>query len=651
MLNQNRNQIKKLISSRVKPTWNNFIGPLEEHSDHLERLWAPVSHLNAVRDNEDLRRAYENCLSKLSDYGTELGQNKRLFAKFKKIRDGKGYSKLNKAQQKSIENELLDFELSGVALDKKSRARFKKITSELSELGNQYSQNVLDATDAWSLQIDKEKDLAGLPESVIEAGKNKAIQQEKSGWVFTLHAPSYVPFLTYANDQALREEMYVANVTRASDVGPNSNRWDNSESICQILNLRKEKANLLGFKNYASYSVETKMANSPEEVAGFLKGLAEKSLQRGKTELEELNTFAREKYGKNKLNAWDYAWVSEKLKIDKYDISQEVLRPYFPLPKVLSGMFRIVNKIFGISIKEEVLEHSWHRDVKYFKVIDNDGEIRGYFFVDLYARERKRGGAWMGEYICRRRIGNDAQVSVAFLTCNFPEPINQRPSLLSHEEVMTLFHEFGHSLHHILTRIEVSAVAGINGVPWDAVELPSQFLENWCWEREALDLISEHYETGEKIPDKLLKKMHAAKNFQSAMQMLRQIEFSMFDLAIHRLTKNIKSPKEVRKILTEVRKQVAIIKPPEYNRFENSFGHIFAGGYAAGYYSYKWAEVLSADAYSMFEDNGIFDSATGRSFLENILEKGGSEDPIQLFQDFRGRNPRVDALLRHSGLS
>ncbi len=651
MLDSNRNQIKNISAVGDPPTWGNFVEPIEAFSDQLERLWAPISHLNSVLDSEESRAAFEACLPKITEYGSELGQNKALFKKFQQLKASDGFTALTEAQKKAIDNELRDFSLSGINLDKAARNKLKKINNQLSELGNQFSQNILDATDAWNLEINDKDDLAGLPESAIDAARNRAEQFDKDGWLFGLQSSSYVPFITYANNNLLREQMYRAYVGRASDVGVNPGQWDNSTIICEILKLRFEKTEILGFKDYATYALQTRMADDPEQVADFLIDMATRSRAGAQEDLAELEAFAANKYGVTELQPWDYAWYGEKLRLEKFDISQEALRPYFPLPKVIQGLFDIVNKIFGISLERAQADHLWHPQVQYFRISDRDGNIRGSLYMDLFSRKHKQGGAWMAECIGRRKLHDDIQLPVAFLTCNFPEPVNDQPGLLSHDEVITLFHEFGHGLHHLLTKVDVAGVAGISGVPWDAVELPSQFLENWCWEKAALDMISSHYQTGEPLPGPVLDKMRAARNFQSAMQMLRQIEFSLFDLELHRQDADIGTPKSVRKILDSVRDRVAVVKAPAFNKFENGFSHIFSGGYAAGYYGYLWAEVLSADAYSLFEENGIFDQDTGRAFMQNILEKGGSSDPMELFRVFRGRNPDVAALLRHSGLS
>ena len=459
-----------------------------------------------------------------------------------------------------------------------------------------------------------------------------------------------MPVMSYADNRDLREEMYTAFATKASDQGPNAGKWDNTEVMADILKLRHELANLLGFANHAERSLATKMAQTPEQVLAFLNDLAARSKPIAEKEFAELKAYAKETAEMEDLQAWDVTYFAEKLRQQRYSISQEELKPYFPEDKVVSGLFAVVNRLYGLEISEQKDIDSWHKDVRFFEIHDADGELRGQFYLDLYARQHKRGGAWMDECLVRRKTAKGIQTPVAFLTCNFSEPVGDKPALFTHDEVTTLFHEFGHGLHHMLTKVDYAGVSGINGVAWDAVELPSQFMENWCWEREALDLISGHYESGEKLPDDLYQKMIAARNFQSAMMMLRQLEFSLFDFRLH-LEFEPDDGNQVDKILAEVREQVAVVKPPKFNRFAHSFGHIFAGGYAAGYYSYKWAEVLSADAFSKFEENGIFDRKPGLEFLSNILEQGGSKEPMELFIAFRGREPEIDALLRHSGIA
>jgi len=650
MLKRNRQQIKHLIETVTIPGWENFMAPLEQLDDELERVWSPVAHLNGVRDSDALRQAYQACLPKLSDYASEMGQNQGLFNKVLAIRDREDFETLDPARKKVIDNAMRDFKLSGIDLQPADQERFREISSKLSELGNLFSQNLMDATDAWSVDITDMSELGGIPQNALELARQTAKTAEVEGWRFTLQGPSYLAVMSYADNAALREQVYRAYVSRASDVGPSAGEWDNSEVMLQLLSLRREEAHLLGFEHYGALSLATKMAETSDEVLGFISQLSEKSKPVAAREVEDLAAFASKHLAIDVLAPWDYAYASDKLRQHRYDFSQEALRPYFPLPKVLQGMFEIVARLFGIKVEEAAAPSTWHPDVQFFRIADEKNHTRGHFYTDLYARKQKRGGAWMADCAGRRMTADGMQLPVAFLTCNFSAPVEARPSLLTHDEVMTLFHEFGHGLHHMLTQIEVSGVSGINGVPWDAVELPSQFLENWCWEREALDLISGHIETGETLPEALLDKMRQARNFQSAMQMCRQLEFSLFDFLLH-TEYDPAGSESIQHLLDRVRDQVAVIHPPAYNRFQHSFGHIFAGGYAAGYYSYKWAEVLSADAYSMFEEKGVFDRATGRRFLKNILEKGGSEEPMALFEAFRGRKPSVDALLRHSGLS
>ena len=650
LLERNRSEIERLVKEIAQPDWHNFMAPLEQLDDELNRLWSPVSHLNGVRDSDGLRSVYEACLPKLSGYYSELGQHQGLFQKIKTLRESNGWDAMAPAKQKVVTNALRDFRLSGIDLNEEKQQRYREISTELARLSNQFSRNLLDATDAWSVDITSEDRLAGIPKNARELAAQAARSAGVEGWRYNLQGPSYLAAMTYADDADLRQQVYRAYITRASEIGPNHGKWDNASVMKQILALRDEEAQLLGFDNYAALSMETKMAESADQVISFLNQLAEKSLPRSRLEKEELEQFACEQLDMPELSPWDYAWVSEKLRQHRYDFSQETLRPYFPLPKVLDGMFTIVGRLFGIKVTAAPMPQVWHDDVQFFSITDEAGDIRGYFYVDLFARKQKRGGAWMADCACRRMAVDGLQLPVAYLVCNFSTPVADQPSLLTHDEVMTLFHEFGHGLHHMLTKVDVAGVSGISGVPWDAVELPSQFLENWCWEGEALDLISGHIDSGEPLPSSLLEKMRAARNFQSAMQMCRQLEFSLFDMRIHG-EEVIRGGSSIQQVLDAVRADVAVVRAPDFNRFQNSFGHVFAGGYAAGYYSYKWAEVLSADAYSLFEEKGVFDASTGRSFLANILEMGGSAEPMALFEAFRGRKPNVDALLRHSGLS
>ncbi len=653
-----RDTIDRVLAENNHYTWNNFVAPIDEADDRLNKIWSPVSHLNSVKNSDALREVYEQCLPLLSQYSTYVGQHQGLFSAYKQIAESDDFVNLTPAQQKAVTNALRDFKLSGIALADEDKKRYGEIVSKLSELSSQFSNNLLDATHAFTVNITDETQLSGLPESALNAAQAAAKSKGLSGYLFTLDIPSYLPVMMYCDNRELRETLYRAYVTRASDQGPNAGEFDNSLIMDEILALRHELAQLLGFANYAEKSLATKMANSTDEVLNFLDNLAIKSQRQGQQDFKQLIDFAKKEHSVENLQAWDLAYYSEKLKQSRYAISDEDLRPYFPEHKVIAGLFEVVQRLFGLTIKQREGVDVWHQDVKFFDIYDENNVLRGSFYLDLYAREHKRGGAWMDDCIGRRALYKNGQptgniqLPVAYLTCNFTKPIGDKPALFTHDEVVTLFHEFGHGIHHMLTQIDVSDVAGINGVPWDAVELPSQFLENWCWQSEALAFISAHHETGEPLPQAMLDKMLAAKNFQSAMQMLRQLEFSLFDFKMHAnySTENAKQNNYIQTILDEVREKYAVVKPPHFNRFQHSFGHIFGGGYAAGYYSYKWAEVLSADAFSRFEEEGVFNAKVGRDFLHCILEKGGSQEPSELFKAFRGREPSIEPLLRHSGI-
>ncbi|ELM3720502.1 TPA: oligopeptidase A [Aeromonas hydrophila] len=646
-----KQKISDVLAQRDPHTWDSLIAPLEEVNDRLARIWSPVSHLNSVLNSEALRAAHDACLPLLSEFQTYVGQHEGLYQAYRELAESDDFPLLSGAQRKEIQNTLRDFRLSGIGLPAEAQQRYGEIQARLSELASRFSNNVLDATQGWQKLVTDEAELAGLPQSAQAAARQLAELKGKEGWLFTLDIPSYLPVMMYADSRALRAELYEAFTTRASDQGPNAGKWDNSAIMTELLALRRELAQLLGFANYAELSLATKMADKPEQVVNFLTDLAAKSLPQGKAELEEIRAFAAEQHGQSELAAWDLAYYAEKLKQHKFSISDEQLRPYFPASKVVKGLFEVVKRVFGMKVRERLGIDTWHPDVRFYDIFDAEDELRGSFYLDLYAREHKQGGAWMDVCLGRRyRQDGSLQKPVAYLTCNFNGPVDGKPALFTHNEVVTLFHEFGHGIHHMLTRIDVAGVAGINGVAWDAVELPSQFLENWCWESEALAFISGHHETGEPLPADLLEKMLTARNFQAAMQMLRQLEFALFDFRLHQEF-DPASADQIPALLDEVRSQVAVMTPPAFNRFQHSFSHIFAGGYAAGYYSYKWAEVLSADAFSRFEEEGIFNPATGQSFLKNILEKGGSKEPMELFRAFRGREPQVDALLRHSGIA
>jgi len=650
LLDEARALVKERLQATTDYTWGNLIEPLENSEDKLNKAWSPVSNMNSVVNTEELRQAYNACLPKLSEYSTEMGQNEHLFTAYKIIANSKAFETLDKAQKKVIQNALRAFRLSGVDLNDEQKQRYKDISQELSRLASQYEENLLDATNAWSKLINHEQDLAGLPASAIAQAKQTAANLNQEGWMITLQFPSYQAVMTYADDRALRREHYQAYATRASDQAPEHEQWDNSLIMQQILALRHEKAQLLGFNNYAELSLATKMADKPEDVLDFLENLADRSWRHARKDLADLNEFAKKHYGVNELHSWDLSYYSEKMRQHFYQLSQEEVKAYFPITRVIPGLFAVVEKLYGLQINEITDFDSWHPDVRFFEIHDESGELRGQFYFDLYARTKKRGGAWMDDCVGRKKFNDAIQTPVAYLTCNFTPPTGTEPSLLTHDDVTTLFHEFGHGLQHMLTKVDHLGVSGINGVEWDAVELPSQFMENWCWEQDALALISGHYQTGETLPNSLFNKMLAAKNFQAGMIMVRQLEFSLFDFRIHKDYDPEKGAR-IYEILDQVRAQVAVVTPPKFNRFAHSFSHIFAGGYAAGYYSYKWAEVLSSDAYSLFEEKGIFDQKTGKAFLTTILEKGGTEDAMDLFIQFRGRKPNIDALLRHNGIA
>lgn len=643
-------RIAEVLKRSEPQTWDSLVAPLEEVDDRLGRIWSPVSHLNSVLNSAELREAHDGCLPLLSEYQTFVGQHEGLYQAFQQLAASDEYPRLSEPQRKQIENTLRDFRLSGIGLPKEQQQRYGQIVARLSELASNFSNQVMDATLGWQRQVLDEAELAGLPESARAAAKQAATSRELEGWLFTLDIPSYLPVMMYSENRALREELYTAFTTRASDQGPNAGKWDNSPLMDEIVALRHELAQLLGFATYADYSLATKMAERPQQVLGFLNDLAERSRPQAQRELAELRQFAAEQFGVTELAAWDLSFYAEKLKQHRYAISDEVLRPYFPAPRVISGLFETVRRLFGLRIQPRLAVETWHPDVNFYDIFDRDGELRGSFYLDLYARPHKRGGAWMDDCLGRRfRQDGTLQRPVAYLTCNFNGPVGDQPALFTHDEVVTLFHEFGHGIHHMLTQIDVAGVAGIHGVPWDAVELPSQFMENWCWEPEALAFLSGHYQTGEPLPQAELDRLLAAKNFQSAMQMLRQLEFSLFDFRLHHEFDPAQGAR-VQAVLDDVR-QLSVFPAPAFNRFQHSFSHIFAGGYAAGYYSYKWAEVLSADAFSRFEEEGIFNAKTGADFLHQVLEMGGSRSPMALFRAFRGREPTIDALLRHSGIT
>ena len=645
-----RETVEKVVAQGAPYSWENLCQPLAEVDDRLGRIFSPVSHLNSVKNSPELRQAYEQTLPLLSEYSTWVGQHEGLYQAYRNLKEGDNYAQLSLERKKAVDNALRDFELSGIGLPKEKQQRYGEIAARLSELGSTYSNNVLDATMGWSKLITDESELAGMPESALAAAKAQAEAKGQQGWLLTLDIPSYLPVMTYCDNQALREEMYRAYATRASDQGPHAGQWDNGPIMAEELALRHELAQLLGFDSYAHKSLATKMAQNPAQVIDFLNDLAQRARPQAQKELEQLRAFAKQQHGIEELQPWDITYYGEKQKQHLYAISDEQLRPYFPEERAVNGLFEVVKRIYGISAKERKDVDVWHQDVRFFDLFDESGELRGSFYLDLYARENKRGGAWMDDCVgMMRKADGSLQKPVAYLTCNFNRPVNGKPALFTHDEVTTLFHEFGHGLHHMLTRVDVPGVSGISGVPWDAVELPSQFMENWCWEPEALAFISGHYETGEPLPQELLDKMLAAKNYQAALFILRQLEFGLFDFRLHTEFDPAKGA-QILETLAEVKKRVAVVPSPAWGRFPHAFSHIFAGGYAAGYYSYLWADVLAADAYSRFEEEGIFNRETGQSFLDNILTRGGSEEPMELFKRFRGREPQLDAMLEHYGI-
>ncbi len=643
-------EVTKTLSTIVKPTWQSVMTPLDEVHNRLSLYWSPVSHLNSVKNSPELRDVYKVCLPKLSSYYTELGQNSELYSVIKTLRDSEEFESLTVAQKTVINNELRDFELGGVSLPDEKKTRFAELTQELSRIKTEFSDNVLDATNAWELLLPDATRLDGLPASAIAAAKERASKKDQSGYLLNLEFPVVHAVRTFAKDRELRKEITIAFSTRASEKGPHAGKFDNSGHMVDILKYRNEKAKLLGYDSYADLSVVTKMVQSPAEVMSFLIDLGTKAVPQARQELEQLQQFAAKKLGIEKLEAWDVGYASDKLKKELFDLSDEDLKPYFPADKVIPGMFDVVGRLFGLRIARVEGVSVYHEDVACYEIRDGNDMVRGQFYLDNFAREHKRGGAWMDVCATRQRLGDEVQLPIAYLTCNLTPPVGNDPALLTHMEVTTLFHEFGHGLHHMLTQIETAGVSGINGVEWDAVELPSQFLENWCWESESLALISGHYKTGEPLPADLLKKLRDAKNFQSAIQLVRQLEFSMFDMRVH-ADPAPASAAEIHDILEAVRSEVAVMPALDVQRFQHSFSHIFAGGYAAGYFSYKWAEVLSADAYSRFEEEGVFSETAGTDFLNEVLSVGGSRPALESFVAFRGREPNVDALLKQSGLA
>lgn len=646
LLTEGRALVESLATSAEAPTWDNFALKLEDHSEKISRAWSQVGHMNALVNSPELREAYNENLAKLTDYGSDMSQDERLYAKYKAIQASPAFTNLTQTQQTIINHEVRDFKLGGAELPEAQKARFKAVSEELSKLGSKFEENIMDNTNDFAHYVENVADLAGLPADAIEAALEVAKVEGKAGYKFSLHFPSYLPVLQYCENRSLRETLYRAYATRASEFS--KPEWDNTKLISDILKLKKEEAETLGFKNYAELSLATKMADSPKQVTEFLDTLAKRAKPYAERDMQELTAYAK-KLGIDDMQSWDVGYVSEKLREDKYAFSDQEVKQYFPESKVLEGLFKVTETIFGVQVKKAEAP-LWHEDAAFYQINDATGKPIAYFYLDLYARNNKRGGAWMDEAITRRKKDGRVELPVAFLTCNFSAPVGGKPALFTHDEVNTMFHEFGHGLHHMLTQVDEYGVSGIKGVEWDAVELPSQFMENFCWEWEVLRHMTAHVDTGAQLPRELFDKMVAAKNFQAGMQTMRQIEFSLFDMRLHgEFDPNGKQT--ALDLIEQIRDEVAVVRPPKWNRFPNSFSHIFAGGYAAGYYSYKWAEVLSADAYSLFEELGILSHEAGKLFKDEVLAKGGSRPAMESFVAFRGREPSMDALLRHNGMA
>ncbi len=642
---ENHQVLEQVLAHAGNPTWETFVLPLENANERLSRAWSQVSHLNAVVNTPALRDAYNAHLPHITQYWAGLAQHDGLFAGYSALHHSTLFEQLSPARQRIVENALRDFRLGGAELPPAEKSRFLEIQETMAAQGARFEQNILDATNAFGHLVSDPAELAGLPDDVVEAARETAMKDGLSGWKLTLHAPCYLPVMQYAEARPLRERMYRAYATRASEFGPGE--WDNTPLIRNLLALRAEEAAVLGFCNFAELSLEAKMAESPEAVLHFLKDLASRARPYALRDWEELTAFARQELGMGQVAAWDVAFVSEKLRQKRYAFSDLEVKQYFPEEQVLEGLFAVINRLYGLTVHPAPAP-TWHADTRFYDLLNPQGDLVGQFYLDLYARPGKRGGAWMDDAITRRRVGNAVQTPVAYLTCNFSGPVGGKPATFTHDEVITLFHEFGHGLHHLLTRMEDLPISGINGVEWDAVELPSQFMENFCWEWEVLSGMTRHVEHGTPLPRALFDRMLAARHFQSGMFTVRQIEFALFDMELHVGLAQDDGPLQ---LLERIRESVAVVHPPAWHRFPNGFSHIFAGGYAAGYYSYKWAEVLSADAYGLFEENGILDRSTGNRFCREILERGGSRPAMESFVAFRGRPPQLDALLRHHGMS
>jgi oligopeptidase A len=643
VLAENRARLQEL-TAQASPTFASLVVPVEELSYRLSRVFSPISHLNSVANSAEMREAYNECLPLLTEYSSELGQNAGLQAAYGYVLRAEG-DKLDPAQRKVVENALRDFRLAGVDLPPEQKTRYREVAQRLAQLGTKFSENVLDAGRAYTRSITNSAELAGLPSNAVDRAAADAREANQTGWLFKLDQPTYMTVMANSESEQLRRDFYEAWITRASELGPSAGRFDNNAVIAEILPLRHELARLLGFRNFADFALATRMAKSSKQVLAFLEDLARRCMPAAREEFLDLEEFAG-----RKLNAWDMAFYGERLQESRFKVSQEALRPYFPLPKVLSGLFALIQRLYGISVRERSEVSVWHPSVRYYDLLDKDGRFVAGFFLDPYSRSEKRSGAWMDECVVAKSLPSGTALPIAQLVCNFTAPIGAAPSQLTHDEVITLFHEFGHGLHHMLTRVAYPSIAGINGVAWDAVELPSQFMENFVWRAEVLPLISAHVDTGEPLPVDMLQRLVGTRTFNAALDTLRQIELATFDFELHaNFDSNLGA--NVAEILAAVRRRVAVVPPAPFNRMPASFAHIFAGGYAAGYYSYKWAEVLAADAFEAFEEAGVFDSATATRFRESILARGGSVDAMDAFVRFRGRQPDVRPLLKQTGIA
>jgi oligopeptidase A len=649
VLARNRAELKTLLEGNAAPTWDSLIEPLEEMGDRVSHAWGPVQHLFGVNSTAEWRKAFNACLPKLTEYGLEMSLSEPLYRAYKALSESPAFRTFSAPRKKVVNDALRDFKLSGIALPEEKKEHFKKIALRLSELQSKFEENLMDSTQAWSKLVTDEAVLVGMTDAAKEAARDKAKAKNQEGWLLTLDFPSYDAVITYSKNRELRRELYEAYATRASDQGPLAGQHDNTPLMSEILALRDEQSKLLGFNNFAELSLATKMAESPNEVEHFLLDLASRAKKGAQAELQQLRDYAKKLDGLTDYQPWDSPYYAEKYQQEVLGISEEEVRPYFPAARTIEGMFTLVQKLYGIRIEQTHDVATWHPDVTTYALKDKDGKVFGGFYLDPYARADKRGGAWMDECLSRRRTPQGLQRPVAYLVCNFTPPLAGKPALLTHDEVVTLFHEFGHGLHHLLTQVDEAAVSGIRGVAWDAVELPSQFMENWCYDRDTLLELGRHWETGAPLPDQFISKLQESRSFLNGLATLRQVEFALFDLRMHR-DYNAAQGAHILETLTQVRKEVAVVVPPALNRMPNSFSHVFAGGYAAGYYSYKWAEVLSADAFAAFEESN-FSPETGARFRDTVLAKGGSHEAMELFIEFRGRKPSIEPLLRHSGLA